>query len=864
VVVIKRYGINYTFQKFVERAKMMKQITILFAIALLLLAACSDGGSSKEQCRNGIVNFIPTELNLQVNKGTLIEFSGEGSGCDDSEVFTYRYNLSNETISEQEVSEVNTYTFLACDHEVGRNTLKLTATDDEGIESSLSWQIQVADFSPTPPACYSESLNSIKNGDLDGSKTGVNFEQAVECLEGWTDEYVCDTDAHFAITLAKSTLLASTAEDQITGNQGVTTGDIYFIFIDEVDSMRNHLEYTYRLADESFSFIVDYFLFEVFSGEIDQAYNAILILDLAGEYDYTEVALMLAGMNWATVGGKMMRVYEGTMDFMLSVPNDFEPDTHLLTPSRWGEDPDPSEYYLENEFYKRLAADPQFLKLRGENGEEGALLLQEAREHILKSISTFNEAMVLLTQETDDQSDDMLRYWDCGLDAICPGDQAEPSLSEVNPCDPWDEDCEYDPAFSEETDEGSRCRDINNNQVCDPAHAEVGADGGEGNNTFDAGEQIGFAKIQMGQGTTLYRMIGERITMPFSPDFIANVLEIIAENLTSGEPLVPDRMLGGAFQDLTFEDSILFGVMDMLGIPVPAIRLAEFFDTPSDARDFIPVYETVSFGDLLYYQVHIDRERETYQDVGLDRIRSSYEDDFCQPSDATDPVEVCYEFGDFGMTEPLCVFCNFDYCHQVDALIDDKDYCGDNSFSDSTTCIGEGYSGVDNNFNGVEDEGMGIRCDDNGPEDNRRFDYIDLYDASGDPNPNGVQDPLDPCEPFADIGIGSDAYGAGNQINDEDDMSHDWPPTVPYTEIAVPTRDPRNGVALKDPNGKLIDEYYLFIPDATFSGVLIMQDELENPDGETINDNGKFMRLAWKIMEQLDSLMGQVDSAVGW
>jgi hypothetical protein len=807
--------------------KIMKILRVCILVTLMGLLSCTGSDDGNEGCKNRVVNYLPTELTMEVDKGATIEFSGEGAGCDEEEIFTYRFLLSNSTVNEEQVSETNSYRFIACDPEVGSNRLVLEAKDDEGEIGAVAWQINVRDVTPDRPECYNPAMNSFKNGDFDGSKTGMTMEAAVECLHDWTLVYGCDAEAHFAAGLGKLVLFGDGVEEQIESRGQMTGDEVYLIFFDDVATMRTHMKDVSHLTDESFRFYIDYMLLHIFDGELDQLGNPIVLIDLSGEHDYTEVIALLGGLNWASAMGNMLRAYRGFVDFLIHLPKDFE----YLTPIRWGEEPEDGQFYLENEMLKLLDTDPEFLLLRGSGGAEGAELLIEAREYYVEAFKLLNLMLDLGREETDDQEDDIFRYWDCGADAICPGDPAEPDLS------------------------GGGFDDKNDNGVQDPAHTIVGADYGEGNGVYDAGEPIGFDGIQWGREGVSYSLLDDRWDLPMEVNFIQNLLAVISNNLTSGEPLVLDHLLGEAYTDIEFDDSMIFAVLRALNVPVPEIRLAEFFDTPMEMRDGMPAYRMTNIAGETFYHVFYEREREAYQDVGLDGVRSGSELGYCRPiTDGSDPEEICYHIG----TSVICTTCQTEYCHQVDELADSGDYCADDSYVDRTPCEGDYYTDLDNDFDGEVDEfnRLGTSCEDSGPDGNLLFDYQDE-------NGNGRQDSGEPCEPFADEGIGDNSGTANNGVRDEADMDHDWP-TVTYATIAVPTRDPRDGLPNGDVGGELIDEYYFFLPDPTYSGLLTFSEEYVNGEGESLNENAKLMRFIWKALEQADLLVGGVGGVVGF
>ena len=143
----------------------MRYKNIIITLVLSGTFACNSGDEN-EECKNRITNYSPENLKIEVDKGAIIDFYGEGAGCDESETWTYQFWLSNSTVSESLEAEVNSYQFLACDREVGNNKLTLKATDDEGDKASLTWNINVRDVTPQRPDCYEGAINSVKSGDF--------------------------------------------------------------------------------------------------------------------------------------------------------------------------------------------------------------------------------------------------------------------------------------------------------------------------------------------------------------------------------------------------------------------------------------------------------------------------------------------------------------------------------------------------------------------------------------------------------------------------------------------------------------------------------------------------------------------------
>ncbi len=274
---------------------------------------------------------------------------------------------------------------------------------------------------------------------------------------------------------------------------------------------------------------------------------------------------------------------------------------------------------------------------------------------------------------------------------------------------------------------------------------------------------------------------------------LMSFLTAIRDNIKGPEPLDLDEFFG-------VKKGTIQQQFEQLGIPYPEIRLSEFFVTPSNLRNLFPLY---SISEKKFFN---QPEEEPWKDYGVDQLPDEKEPGYNKNSNP-DPDHDNYD---------LETNMNDGYDNDGDGLIDNKDPDGD----------------------------WGL-------EGNGKYDYLDTAPT------NGKQDIGEKCEPFEDIGIDTPngIYGSNNGAWDQLDTDHKWPKGSdvggPQVNIDI---DPKNGT-IKDPGQKLIDEFYLFFPDATFSNVLIFPNPTKNIDGKTLTRNAELFRFIEKIKENADYLL---------
>jgi len=129
------------------------------------------------------------------------------------------------------------------------------------------------------------------------------------------------------------------------------------------------------------------------------------------------------------------------------------------------------------------------------------------------------------------------------------------------------------------------------------------------------------------------------------------------------------------------------------------------------------------------------------------------------------------------------------------------------------------------------------------------------WDPSDNPNSTRKNYQYDLGEPYDDTGLWDGKQivpgTAGNGKEDSLDIDHYWPigasvggPPAPYS------MDFRNSTPddIKY-NSPCIEEFYLFCPDATFSGALTFPDPITNIDSKLLNENAKLLRFVTTILQ---------------
>lgn len=804
---------------------------VLFIVGVILLSSCSE-----EKCKPKFISLSPENSELTVDEGTALDFSASATGCVGNESFNFIWSINGE-----EKATGTSMRIFACESLISEKPLEVKVLAKEiksEYEFSHTWDVKIDDKPEvTPPQEVKDAINLIKGlNQTEANHFGFDalydsekktfyypensttprkkksFEDAIKTIDGYLSENYCDPNAHYASAIAKGTLALTTIEERYFNRKLLSPEDLVKIVDEELEPVLNHLLLVKQEADENFSFRVKDLFIVIFHDNPETPGNESIKVNLKGEHDLTDVYFSVAEFQAGLGYFHIARAFKGTFDFGLKIPDvgEFEVFSLFASPQ--------TEFVLEEEIIKEMERDPSFLTLVGPGGEEGKANLQKARGYFLQGINDALKAIDLLMKEKDDQSDDIIRYWDCGPDDVCPGDVDE-RLDKTKSCD--------------ETSH----TDYNFNGKCNRAHCETqganpddceGKDKGEGNGAFDYEEAVGTEIVYFHTDKK------KRYTFPLN-DVVLRGLNEISRNLVGPDPFDYDAVLGvgkGTVKTL----------LTSLGIPYPEIRLYEFFDNPTSIRALFPLYRKSTS------TVIIEMETEPFTDIGIDNKKDSDE----KPGQS------------WGSHASICDDKNpSDPCHD-NLDIDCDPICNENDGYDND---GDGKCSPDdckvpNSPCGIQSAAGNVSCDDVtrygttsfnadlGAEGNFGFDFIDS-------NKNGEHDPGEPSEPFEDIGIsqgGRSFGGANNNKFDSMDIPHYWPSgsdvggNHPGIEV-----DPKNGTP-QDTKRMLIDLYYAFFPDPTFSGVITFPDPVKNTDGEILNRNAVLFRFIYKTMEMMNRL----------
>jgi hypothetical protein len=813
----------------INKEVLMKKGILIAGI--ILISSCA-----KEKCHPHFLALYPEEDSITVDEGSPLDFSASVTGCVGDEKFELKWLING---GERESG--SSMKIFACQSLISETPVEVKVVAKElisGYEFSHTWKVRINDLPPkTPPQEVKDAINLIKGlNQTEANHFGFDaqynpdtktfyypensttprkikaFQEAVKTLDDYLSQNYCDVNAHYASVFGKGVLILTTVEERYYNREMLSPEDLIKIVDEEVEPVLNHLLLVKQEADENFSFRIKDLWVVIFHDNPETSQNEAIKINFSGEYDLTDVYFATAGLQAGLGYFNIARAFNGTFDFALKVPDigKFEVFALFASPQ--------AQFVVEKEIIKEMEKDPSFLTLAGAGGEEGKSFLQTARSYFLKAIDDALKAIDLLMKEKDDQSDDVIRFWDCGPDGVCPGDVDE-RLDKTKSCD----ETSY--------------TDYNLNGKCNRAHCSTPEanpddcekpDSGEGNGAFDYKEPVGTEMLYFHTDKK------ERYTFPLN-DVVLRGLNELKRNLIGPDPFDFDAVLGvgkGTVKTL----------LTSLGIPYPEIRLYEFFDNPTSLRNLFPLYRKSTS------TIIIESEEEPFEDTGIDKKRNSDE----KPGQSWgSPASVC---DDKNPSDPC--HDNFDIdCDPVCNSNDGYDNDGDGKCSpddckvpDSPCAIQSAVKNV--TCDDVTRYGSVSFNADNGVEGNFGFDFIDL-------NQNGEHDPGEPSEPFDDVGIKSgDKYfgGANNNKFDRMDIPHYWPKgsdvggNHPGIEL-----DPKNGTS-QDKNGQLIDLYYAFFPDPTFSGVITFPDPVRNTEGETLNKNAVLFRFIYKTIEMMGKL----------
>lgn len=749
-------------------------IVLLFSI---LFISCSNN-----KCKFGFKAKSPSQSSLTVNMGTKIEFSAEPELCGEDKAVKFSWNLNG-----NEVSRTSEYILFACGSVVGDNKVEVAISDNEKNSASYSWDIRVNSVEPPQrPQCVIDAIKRIQDGGRffdyapDPGVTAQNaadFTSARDCLNSYLNDYACDVEANYADAIAKSTLELNSIDSMIADRrEKFTRAEVTDLLENRIKSIEDNLLLVMQeAAYEDFSqtgFLIPKVLeIGVYEGNPETLEDDIWV-KFSGRHDLGEASLFLTVIKNLKGVLEVLLSYNEMIEFGGTVPDNFSFDE------------------VVGMLIDRMEADPEFLNLSGSGGSEGKERLGRAQLLFADGLRSIIKTMDIVTGESSDQTMSVLRYWDCGNDAVCPGDPEERQNTS--------EQCGNTPY-----------QDKNLNGKCNRAHCSTpGAtqsdceapDEGEGNNQFDSGEPLGTQMIAYyDEGEFTYRRLNFSLSST-----IRNAIELIAENIEGPDALDFNKLIG-------LPSGTVEAFLNGFGIPEPEIRLSEFFVTPSNLRDLFPLYSRKDR--FFIYQT----ELEDFYDVGYDGCDDSMEDGAggCtgNPANQPDPNHDNLNIN---------TNCEDGFDNDSDGSIDE--------FNSSGLCADLGpendlqFSFIDANGNGKFDPG----------EIHETFDDTGVYNGSETSGAgNNILDQID-VEHY--LPQGSDVGGAHPGIEKD-----------PRNTIA---QDQSDG----DGRDFCIDPYYFFLPDPTMSGVLTFPQQLINIDGIELNNNAKLHRFVSKSIETAEEL----------
>lgn len=788
----------------------------IFAVSLMVLSGC-DRDRATAVCKPHMSQRLPATRTVDVRVGQIQKFHAEPEGCKAGENYGIRWLLGDKVVSYS-----NDYDFIACssDIPVGQRETKIklsaqavtyAATSTATVErvvASYDWTIRLRNVSkPTRPACYEQAIANIQA--LETAHTAeaqAMLAEAAQCLDAYLAQYACDFQASYASGLAKAAILGESLYPLYRRRAELKLDDIKQIVSKQIEPIRKNFLVVQQKAPNDFSFFVDG-KFEIFAFQDDPNLpgDDTIRFYAQGRHDKGEALFFMAFLNYFDAALNAGIGTVGAVEFIMHTPDNSTPAS------------------FAQRMIEALEADPQFLSLQdgddGAEGAEGRRRYKIAQNSIIQGIEQLSAVFDEVRAETHDQSDDLLRYWDCGKDGVCPATCDYMDGRFFNPSQRAD-DAEYDTRIYQsckdvEQRDGSY-EDRNFNGKCDEKW--TAPDEGECNRAYDEGEVVGIERIAFARNPV------ERMGAVTEIDKLQKVLKIFRDNVRGPDPLPLDEL--GAIAGLG-DRAVSLGLI-AAGIPYPLIRSSEIFVTPTSPRDMVPLY------DRNLRAFIIDLESEPFRDVGYDG-RSNAE----EVAAGTPPHDVPEEdyrrdpaFDDF---DP---YCN-PFCNQLDGRDNDGDGKIDNA--DRRWEVSKDL-GVENNF---------------------VFDFIDLPGNDGS-QPNGIHDRGEPSEPFDDVGTpGLDGalVGAGNGVWDRAERGHVYPTGThvgPNSNIQMPP-DPPN-TTLQDGGQMVFDNYYFFFQDPTFSGAVKFIVDPYRPEldlvsitGESLTDNARLHRFESKVIETLVS-----------
>jgi hypothetical protein len=765
---------------------------------LPLLSSCTRG-SQEPSCSETIrLDPEPKGGILEVPANRPREISATVQLCKgDPTSYTYAwyYDLNgNKTLDEPEktpVSLASHWTFLACASEKGTHLARVEARPIG--ENAVTLPTLAREFlievtggeTPKRPSCYLSAKEEVLNLNEINRSTGITeVESALSCVAPYVAENRCDFEASYFDALLRVTKFATLLPERFENRNALGVEDVVRIVDEEMTPVITTLLTLDQKAPDDFVF------------EIPGKYQLTVFEDLPYLEGDETIYLVLQGkhdMAFIRAISALAQFFRGAFDIALSYRGlvRFILDTPRL---------DQVDLSYRHVFLSKVENDSTFLTLDDTSSPSAFERLSRARGSFMDGILRLIKAVDTALGQQDLQRDQrlrILRYWDCGSDGKCPCN--DPDLIYIA--------CPNRPDDYPGPDN----------------------DGTEKNGRFDPGEPVGTDRFMFPDPWVL--------SLPSNLDQFKKNLRLIYKNLEGPDPLDLNEIVPG----------IRIG-MDSLGIPYPEIRLSEWFVTPSNPRDLLPLYSrrTLDF--------FVDTEGEPFQDLGYDGKPSRQESIIATPNPRNLPLGTPYD----PITNPDPHFDDLDgFCNRICNFSDRMDNDGD---------------GIKDNQDEAVFQGLDIPLD-LGVESNFTFDFVDL-------NGNWVHDCTEPSEPFDDIGVldkTGNRIGAGNGRWDFADRSHPYPKgsdVGPRGDLEI--TDPPNGTngdpAQGIPDDRAVrasvvgnnptllsspivryeghyDPYYFFFPDPTFSGVLRFPDEVISINGQPLTANAKLHRFFNKILE---------------
>jgi hypothetical protein len=740
----------------------MRRLLAVLTIAGLAVSACAP---KDDDCT--LADGKTTRVSLDYGQGVNLK----PKLCDVGQAADVSYQWS---LDGQAVSTSQAYRFLACPRFVGRATEIRVNLKAGARRAHHSWAVTVRDTPPVLKNCTAtltpkQAMAALQRGDYFGTAGGVDFKQAVSCLDDALVAYPCDIEVAFWAAYGDLLLFTRTLAASLAVS-GVNERTLNALADERIDPLLERFDLLANEMPDDFTARSKDFDFSPFGvGDFT--------LHPGGEWDRGDM-LALSGLFMLVKGGaKGVAAYDGSLKAVQIVVGQ-----GLLRGRQGNLAALPTE--LQRQLIGQLDKDPNFLTLYPKDGEERLKLAQRMLIHGLRN---FNQAITYVKAEKDDQRDDMLRYFDCGADAICPPEQSRDEARG----DAGERIVKDEAPFGAYNPATDAFIDANGNGRYDPPWIKAGADAGEQDGKYSDGETI---------GTDVFSGQINRLGFTFTP-LAQNFLADLAKNIEGPNPLDLAKYL-----ELSQDDIINLSVYG--GINIPSLRLSRWFEGPRDLRDFAPLWSHSK------REFITDSEEEAFRDWGYDKLNDALE----------------------GATTATL------RCPDRDLAARAGDPWADN-FDPRTNA----NDGCDNDEDGLVDETTNGRSADYGTEGNGQFDFVDAnangtHDV-GETSEDWTDDGL--------ATYGQPNVGGGNGHWDAIDMAHNWPKggDVGGREVAI-TKDPRNGTIQDAVSlNPMIDPLYYFFPDAQFNGVLMFEKPTVNADNLTLTDNAELMRFISKLVD---------------